>query len=101
MSDRTSWRRIRGERLAEPAARSSYQRTERAAALGRAVQASRERARLSQRELAERIGTTQSAIARMESGGVLPTIDTLERVAAALGARLEVRLRPKGAQEAS
>ncbi|OIJ27141.1 helix-turn-helix domain-containing protein [Nocardioides luteus] len=45
---------------------------------------------LSQRELAELCGTTQSAIARLESGSRPPKIDTLLRVAAALDCRLEV-----------
>lgn len=45
---------------------------------------------LSQRELAELCGTTQSAIARLESGSRPPKIDTLLRVAAALDCRLEI-----------
>ncbi len=49
---------------------------------------------LSQRELAELVGTTQSAIARLESGGRPPRIDTLLRIAAALDCDLAVELRP-------
>lgn len=51
--------------------------------------------RLSQAELAELTGTTQSAIARLESGGRPPRIDTLLRIAEALDCELEVRLRPR------
>jgi len=51
--------------------------------------------RLSQRELAELCGTTQSAIARLESGGRPPRIDTLLRVADALDCELLVRLRAR------
>ena len=44
---------------------------------------------LSQRELAERMGTTQSVISRLEEGGgVRNRIDTLARVATALGRHL-------------
>lgn len=51
--------------------------------------------RLSQRELAELCGTTQSAIARFESAGRPPRLDTLLRIADALDCELEVRFRPR------
>jgi transcriptional regulator with XRE-family HTH domain len=50
---------------------------------------------LSQHELAELTGTTQSAIARLESGGRPPRIDTLLRIANALDCHLVVELRPR------
>jgi predicted transcriptional regulator len=49
---------------------------------------------LSQTELAELCGTTQSAIARLESGGRPPRIDTLLRLAIALDSEIVVELRP-------
>ena len=45
---------------------------------------------LTQTELAQRMATTQSAIARMEGGGTCPTLETLEKVASAVGAELVV-----------
>src|SRR5919201_899444 len=51
--------------------------------------------RLSQAELAELCDTTQSAIARLESGGRPPRIDTLLRIANALDCELVVQLRPR------
>jgi transcriptional regulator with XRE-family HTH domain len=50
---------------------------------------------LSQRELAELVGTTQSAIARLERGGRPPRIDTLLRIADALECELVVDLKPR------
>lgn len=50
---------------------------------------------LSQRELAQLCGTTQSAIARLERGARPPRMDTLLRVAWALDCNLEVRLKPR------
>ena len=47
---------------------------------------------LSQADVAELVGTTQSAIARLESGGRPPRIDTLLRIANALDADLHVEL---------
>jgi len=50
----------------------------------------RSRAGFSQRELAERIGSTQSAVARMEKGEAEPRFCTLEKLAEALGQDLLV-----------
>ena len=50
---------------------------------------------LSQADLAALVGTTQSAIARLESGGGPPRIDTLLRIANALDADLHVELRDR------
>ena len=50
---------------------------------------------LSQSELAELVGTTQSAIARLESGGRPPRIDTLLRIANALDCELVVELKAR------
>ena len=41
-------------------------------------------------ELARRMGSTQPAIARLEAGRVAPSLDTLDRAAAALGVELVV-----------
>ncbi len=59
------------------------------------VSARRRELGLSQKELAELTGTTQSAIARLESGGRPPRIDTLLRIANALDCSLAVELRPR------
>lgn len=50
---------------------------------------------VSQRELAELCGTTQSAIARVERGARPPRIDTLARIAVALDCELAIELRPR------
>ncbi len=54
----------------------------------------RSSAGITQAEVAERIGTTQSAIARLESGSGKhsPSLATLQKYAHALGCRLELRL---------
>jgi ribosome-binding protein aMBF1 (putative translation factor) len=56
---------------------------------------------LSQAELADLVETTQSAIARLESGGRPPRIDTLLRIATALDCELLVELQPRTKQKAS
>lgn len=50
------------------------------------------RAKLTQSQLAQRIGTTQSAVARLESGRVSPSLATLRKYAQATGSTLRVSL---------
>jgi transcriptional regulator with XRE-family HTH domain len=77
-----------------PANRDEYDRAretaELAGAMAELVYAMRSQAGLTQTELAARMGTTQSSIARMESGGSLPTIEMLARFAHATGVRIRI-----------
>ena len=86
----TKWTDIRARRADTPARRLGYERASRAIQLAFDVKALRERRGLTQRELAERVGTTQSAIARLESGGISPSLPTLDRIAQALQAEVTV-----------
>ena len=61
-------------------------------ALVEALVRARTAAKLTQAELARRLGTTQSAVARLEGGRVSPSFATLRRYAAATGTRLTVGL---------
>jgi transcriptional regulator with XRE-family HTH domain len=54
----------------------------------------RTRAGLSQPQLARRMKTSQSYIARLESGRVTPSTRALERFAAATGSRLRIAFEP-------
>ena len=87
---RKTWQDVRSKRLATPVARDAYWRAAKASQIGAEVRRLREAAGLSQRQLAEKMGSTQSVIARLEAGGVEPTLATLDRAAAALGADLNV-----------
>ena len=56
----------------------------------------RAQAGMSQQELAEKIGTKQPALSRLERGGFKKTsMETLSKIAEALDARLIVRLEPR------
>lgn len=52
----------------------------------------RNKKKITQKELAEKIGTTQSALSRFEMGEVNPSLDFLKKVAGALGTKLVVRM---------
>lgn len=58
--------------------------------IAHAVIQARVQASLTQEQLAERMDTTQSVIARLESGRVRPSTQTLERLATATGTRLKI-----------
>jgi transcriptional regulator with XRE-family HTH domain len=62
--------------------------------IAKALIEARQRAGLTQNEIAKRIKTTQSAIARLESGKSFPSGRTLQRFARATGSRLEIRFAP-------
>jgi transcriptional regulator with XRE-family HTH domain len=62
--------------------------------LSRLIHEARQQTGVTQRELAARVGTSQSAIAKLEQGATNPTIETLERCAAAVGFALQVTLVP-------
>ena len=72
----------------------AYDALEEEFALASALIGARTRADLTQEELAQRMGTTQAAIARLESGRIRPTTRTLERYARATGTRLRISFEP-------
>ncbi len=88
-TSRTSWSAVKNPNPS-PAARAAYEDEARLSAFRELVYRLRTDAGLTQLELAEKMGTTQSAIARMEGGGTQPTLQTLEKLASAVGAELVV-----------
>jgi ribosome-binding protein aMBF1 (putative translation factor) len=95
MSERQTWSAIKQQRPDTPERRAGYERARRAHELGAKVRQLREQRGISQAELARRMGTTQSMIARLELGGVEPRLDTLDRVSAALDADVVIEFRPR------
>jgi predicted transcriptional regulator len=78
--------------MKDPAFAAAYVEADDEYSLIEALIEARSNARLSQTELAEKLGTTQSSIARLEGGGVAPTLKTLRRYAEATGMKLKVEL---------
>jgi DNA-binding XRE family transcriptional regulator len=76
----------------DPASLGAYEALAPQYELASALIAARTRAGLIQARLTERIGTSQSAIARLEGGGARPSNRTLEGIASASGSRLRVLL---------
>lgn len=75
---------------ATPEYQAAYRAARIAYELGKKVREAREARGWTQAELAERAGMKQHAISRFEAGDVVPTLTTLDRIAAALESHLTI-----------
>jgi ribosome-binding protein aMBF1 (putative translation factor) len=75
---------------------AAYDALEDEFALASQIIGARAQAGLSQSELASRMETSQSSIARLESGRTTPSVRTLEKLAAATGTKLRISLVSRG-----
>lgn len=88
MAELTNWRDIKRPR--SKTAQRAYEDEARISEFRELVYRLRAEAGLTQAELAERMSTTQSAVARLEGGGTRPNLETLEKLASAVGQELVV-----------
>jgi ribosome-binding protein aMBF1 (putative translation factor) len=82
------------ERMKDPAFLREYDALEEEFALAKALLDARERAGLTQSQVARRMKTTQTAVARLEGGRLNPSTRTLARYAEATGHRLVIGFEP-------
>jgi DNA-binding XRE family transcriptional regulator len=95
---RESYQTFRDEELRNPEVQLEYDALESEFSLAREVLELRRQQNLTQKELAERMGTSQPAIARIESGNYRNvSLAFIRRLADALGASPEIHLRKRGA----
>ena len=80
--------------LRDPAYRSTHAELAPEFRLARALIEARANAGLTQAEMAERMQTTQSVVARLESGRAHPSTRTLEKFAEAAGTQLKIGFEP-------
>lgn len=94
---------IRAGLLAKPGVRAAYDQLAPEYAVARAVIEARTRARLTRAQLAERMGSSTSYVARLESGRMLPSMRAFLRVAQATGTepQLALKRRHEKADEAA
>lgn len=86
--------KLKNRWMKQPGFKAGYDALDEEFALARMLIDARVRAKLSQHQLAERMGTSQSTIARLESDAAKPSLSTLERIAKATGTRVRVSLEP-------
>lgn len=85
-----TWNSVRKQVLANPEVKAEYEALKPEFDFARRVITMRSTTGLTQREFAEQVGINQSQLARIESGKQMPKLETLARVAAAAGYKVEV-----------
>ena len=92
----TSLAKLRQKLLTDPEVQAEYDRLGPIfAVVGEMIDA-RLAAGLTQADIAARMGTSQSVVARLESARHMPTFDMVARYAAAIGRRIDIHLVPAG-----
>jgi len=89
---RDDFERYLEKQLKNPKFRQEYEKLEPLYSLIKLEIKLRNKRKMSQKDLAKRMRTSQSAIARFERGNINPTLEFVARLAEALDARLEVQL---------
>lgn len=105
MTERSTWSEIKARQAARDSRPAPERDANRAAVslrfdVAQLVYDLRASAGLTQRQLADRMGTTQSVISRLEQAGRLPTLEMLGRIAAATGADVRLLARHAGGADA-
>jgi len=90
MSD---WKELKKELLKNPEVRRLYEETQPEYEIARALIRARLEQKMTQRELARKMHTTQSVISRVEQARTSPSISFLKRLAAALNTTLSVQFK--------
>jgi predicted transcriptional regulator len=85
-------RQLHKKWIKDPDYKTAFDGMEEEFALAKSLIAARSKAQLTQKDLAEKMKTSQSAIARLESGESNPSISLLKRYASATGTHLKVEL---------
>lgn len=89
----SKWEDLEKKLLADPEVKREYDKLQPRYLLISQLIKARIKKGISQKELAKRIGTKQSAIARFESGNVNPSLEFLQKIAIAMGRRLSIQFR--------
>lgn len=86
---------LHAEWMSDPEYREAYEGLDEEFALAAAIIEARAKSGLTQEQVAQRMNTTQTVVARLESGRSKPSTRTLERFAKATGARLKISFEPR------
>lgn len=88
----TNFTKLKSEALKDPKVKEVYDSLELEFSIIRQILDKRLKKGISQKDLAKKIGTGQSAISRLESGRYNPSLSFLKKISEALGSKLEVKI---------
>lgn len=88
----SKWKDLEKELLCDPAVKKEYDKLAPRYTVISELISARLNKGLTQKEVADKLGTKQSAVARLESGGVNPSLEFLQRFAQVMGYKLSVHL---------
>lgn len=88
----TSFSDLHNKMMKDPKFKKAYDDLEPEFAIVEAMIKMRLKNKMSQKDLAKKLGTKQPAIARFESGAYNPTISFLKKLSTALGGKLEIKI---------
>ena len=89
----TNWDTYKQKLLKNPEFKRLYEESQPEFEIAKAIIRARIENKITQKELAEKMNTTQSVISRVEQGKTSPSISLLKRLAAALNTTLQVQFK--------
>ena len=89
----TNWNVYKQKLLKDPEFKKLYEQSQPEFEIAKAIIRARIENKITQKELAEKMNTTQSVISRVEQGKTSPSISLLKRLAAALNTTLQVQFK--------
>ena len=101
MKHARSYNDVKRRFLADPEFRKEYEALGPEFELIESIIKRRGELKMSQEELAAKVGTGQAAVSRLESGNANPTLASLVDIAKALDANLHIELKPKSRSRVS
>lgn len=88
----SKWKDLEKELLSDTATKKEFDKLVPRYAVISQLIAARIKNKMTQQDVAKKVGTKQSAIARLESGGVNPSLEFLQKIAQVMGYKLTVHL---------
>lgn len=88
----TKWASLEKELLSDPATKREFDKLAPRYSVIYELISARIRKKMTQKDVADKIGTKQSSIARLEAGNVNPSLEFLQKIATVMGYKLTVHL---------